>query len=583
MLARPLALPCLILVTAASIAAAVTTRPTAAAPAPPAAPPLPDSTVLARVNDRAIRADRFVDAYFASYGPVRPKPDSLGRVEFLNSMINKEVMALTALQVNKPLEFEDRTVMREHTERVLSNALYFRAVTESVVVSDEDVRKFYAQYGREQRYRRIGYDDPYTAAAAREQIIARKLAWNDAARRSPMFDAAHPDGDIGWIKRDVLDPRTASQVWDLAAGQISPVINAQDGFFLMQLVESRKVDLPAFEPMRRVLESQLRELAAADRASRLQTQVGARIGMAYDTTNIRWAAAKFHGVQAVKREGREMTLDLGEVGGDLEPADTSRVLARHRDGRFTLGDFVHEYNHQSPMMRQPVGDFETFRAQLDAIVLEPYMAEEARVRDLEKDPIVVAQVAQKREELLVDHLYADSVESRVYVSSADRHRYYDQHQAQFVTFASVRYAAIVRGSEAGADSVMARLKAGEKAENILHADSLAGFTSGSIKETRDEGHGGQYNKILFGELRPGQSTVVGPDKEGTWMVLQLLEFNPPRQLPYERVEPIIDESLQNIRSEEMLKALIKRLSKRYKIESHPEWVMRVRFQDPAGR
>ena len=283
----------------------------------------------------------------------------------------------------------------------------------------------------------------------------------------------------------------------------------------------------------------------------------------------------------MKQEGRQITLDLGDVGGDLEPADTARVLARHRDGRFTLGDFVREYNHQPPMMRQPVGDFESFRARLDAMVLEPYMAEEARARGLDKDPLVVAQVERKREELLVDHMYEDSVQTRVWIKPEERRRYYNDHLAQFITYPVARYAAIVRGSEAGADSVAARLTKGEKATDILRADSLAGMVSGSIKEARDEGRGGQYHKILFGELRPGQATVVGPDKDGTWLVLQLLAFDPGRQLPYEQVESLVDESLQNIRAEELLKALIKRLSKRYRIESHPALVMRIHLVDPT--
>jgi hypothetical protein len=305
--------------------------------------------------------------------------------------------------------------------------------------------------------------------------------------------------------------------------------------------------------------------------------------MVYDTTNIRWAAARFHDVQAVKQEGQEVTLNLGHVGGDLESADTARVLARHRDGRFTLGDFVHEYNHQPPMTRQPVGDFDAFRTRLDAFVLEPYMAEEARVRGLERDPLVVAQVERKREELLVEHLFEDSVQSRVWIKPEERRRYYDEHLAQYITYPVARYAAIVRESRAGADSVAARLRKGEKAADVLRADSLGGMVSGSIKETRDEGRGGQYHKILFGELRPGQATVVGPDKEGTWMVVQLLEFDPGRQLPYEQVELLVDESLQNIRAEEMLKALIERLRKRYRIESHPELVMRVHLADPTFR
>src|SRR4051812_21961249 len=69
----------------------------AKAPRAPAGPTLSDSTVLARVDDRKVLVADFNDAYFASDPQYRPHPDSLGRVEFLNSMVNKEVLGITAL------------------------------------------------------------------------------------------------------------------------------------------------------------------------------------------------------------------------------------------------------------------------------------------------------------------------------------------------------------------------------------------------------------------------------------------------------------------------------------------------------
>jgi len=584
MSARPLAVFSMLVLAVSTICGAATPATPAPSPAKPATPQfLPDSAVLARVADRSIRVDRFVDAYFASYAPVRPKPDSAGRVEFLGSMVNKDVLGLTALKINKPLTFEDRTTLKEYTDRTLSNALYRQAVLESVTVTEQDIQAVHAQYGFEEHYRKIRFDDPNLAASVRRQVTNHTIPWTEAVRRSSDFDPNHPDGDLGWIKREALDLRTAEMVWDLAPGAVSEVVTNPDGYFLMQLVERRTVAAPALEPMRITLTAQIRDVRAAKQADRLQAEIGRRIGIAYDSTNIRWSAAKFHGIQTVTREQQTMVLDLNGIGGDLEPADTSRVLARWNGGQYSLGAFVIEYNHQTPLLRQPVGDFEAFRTQLDAMVLEPYMADEARKRGLEKDQGVINVVELKREELMVDHLYEDSVQSKVRITPAERRKYYDQHVSSFTTYPSVRFAAITRRSEAGADSVMARLKKGETAVSILSADSLAGLHSGSIRDLRDEGRGGPYNKILFGELRPGQSTVIGPDKQGDWLVLQLLTFDPGHLLPFAQVESLVDESLQNIKAEAELKRLIARHSRNYKITSRPELVMRVNLVDPSGR
>src|SRR6185295_1872061 len=103
---------------------------------PPVAP-LPDTAVIARVQDRVITAKDFSEAWFDSDPQVRPQSDSLGRVEFLNSMVNKEILALVAKSVDRPLGFEDRTTLREHTNRVLTNVLYQRMVIDSIQITEQ--------------------------------------------------------------------------------------------------------------------------------------------------------------------------------------------------------------------------------------------------------------------------------------------------------------------------------------------------------------------------------------------------------------------------------------------------------------
>src|SRR5437899_767423 len=93
---------------------------------------LPDSAVLARVNDRIIRVGEFIERYYNSYAEYRPSHDSTGRVLFLNNMVKKEILADMARKANRPESFEDRVIMRQHTVRVLSNVLFQRAVLDSV-------------------------------------------------------------------------------------------------------------------------------------------------------------------------------------------------------------------------------------------------------------------------------------------------------------------------------------------------------------------------------------------------------------------------------------------------------------------
>jgi hypothetical protein len=146
----------------------------------------------------------------------------------------------------------------------------------------------------------------------------------------------------------------------------------------------------------------------------------------------------------------------------------------------------------------------------------------------------------------------------------------------------VEFAAITRPSKAGADSVERALRSGVTARQIVAADSAKGRISGTI-QTRHQGEQGPYHKALFEEMRPGDIQVRGPDRLGDYLVLQLMTYKEGRQLQFDEpeVQRMIDESLQNIVSDEALQAMIGRLKKRYEIAWRPELVMLIKLVDPT--
>ena len=64
-------------------------------------------------------------------------------------------------------------------------------------------------------------------------------------------------------------------------------------------------------------------------------------------------------------------------------------------------------------------------------------------------------------------------------------------------------------------------------------------------------------------------------------MIQLLSYEPGRQLSYQEAQDIVDESLMDSKSEERLKEFLARHRRRYRIEAHPELLMRVRLADPT--
>ena len=545
---------------------------------------LPDSTVIGRIDDRIFRVFEFRERWYASYMLDRPQNDSAGRFEFLNSMVSKEVLATLAREVNRPFTFEDRAKMRETRQRMLANAVFARFVSDSAQVTREDVQHLYDQGRLRLHVRHLVTDDPATAERARADVLARRLSWPLAVKTySTGRGDRGPDGDLGWLERTYFDPVPALEVFDLADSQFSGVFPSADGWQFVQVLERRVGPQAVFDVLARGLALEARQVKLARRVEQVRDQIRRRIGMAYDSTNISWASGLFADNERQKQStSSPRVIDLSGALPEFQPADTARVLARWKDGRLTLGDFLGAYNAIPPLQREKIGTFGTFRSTLDRFVFEPYMAELGSERGLDQDPLVTSQLSKTEEQIRVEHLFADSVESRLWVTPQERRQYYQDHQQQFTAWQNVQFAALARRTREGADSVVARLKAGEPAASILRADSLGGLNSGSIRSRREDDRGQPYHKILFEEMRPGNVEVVGPDLQGDYLVLQKLAHEPNRQMSYEEVQGLVDESLQNLKAEQAFKRFVARHRTRHRIELHPELLMRILLTDPTN-
>jgi hypothetical protein len=540
---------------------------------------LPDSAILGHVDGRVFRVREFVDRWFAAYLLDRPQPDSAGRAEFLNSMANKEVLAAVARQVNRPLTFEDRVPLRETQQRLLSNATFARLISDSVHCTPEEVQHLYQQSQYRLHLQRIVTADPTSAERARTDVVAKRLAWPEAVRRYSRTPGT--DDDLGWVRRDSLGPAAALEIFDLPDGGVSSVFHSGDGWWFVHVLGRRPDPHPYLQELGKLFAQEVLSVKLARRTEQVREQVRRHIGLSYDSTNIAWAASLFAETEAqtpAPSGTREVVIDLSGAIPDFQPADTSRVLARWRDGSFSLGAFLDRYNATPVPGRDKIGTFGDFRSTLDRFVLEPYMAELAIQRGLEHDPIVTDGMAKKEEQLRVEHLFRDSIEARLWVSSEERRQYYEQHLPDFFGLQSVTYAAFVTPSKTGADSLAARLRAGERAADILRADSLAGTVRGSIKR-EGERDTGEYHGLVFNEMREGDVHILGPDRKGECLVLQKLIHDPGHQLSLEEVMSVVDESVQNLKAERMLREFIARHRAGHDIELHPELVMRIRLVD----
>lgn len=544
---------------------------------------LPDSVVVLRVADRVTTVKDFIREWFGSYPEFRPMPDSAGRHAFLLSLRNRDILGMTALAQNRPLGFEDRIALREERSRSLTTAVYQRLVADSVVVTEDEVRDMYANWRYRHHLRHILVADRNAAELVRRELLSGRITWAAAvAKYSLAKNTAGPNGDLGWTTADKLAPEIVYHTYTLKPGGISVPFQTTDGWHIAQSIEREPYMLPGPEMMNRPIRDMFRNVRQAERSARLMATLRLQHGVVYDTAAAELAARQFVDTRNMVKEGTQATININGAVPEFTPADTARLLARwDNGGRFSIGDLVHAYSDIPPVMRPTLNRMDLLLTFTESVALEPFIASYGAQVGLEKDPLVTKPMQRKLEQLMVEHMYADSIGSRTFAPKEERQAYYKKNMPQFFTYPSVDFAAIYRPSKAGADSVERMLRSGIKATAIIEADSLKGLKSGSLQHRRQDEQGA-YQKVLFEEMRPGDIQVRGPDRQGDYIVLQLLAFDPGRQLSFEESDAMIAESLQNQKEEAALNAMIERLSKRYKITMYPERLPLIRLVDPAA-
>lgn len=539
---------------------------------------LPDDAVLARVGAETITAREFVEAWFNSLIEFRPKPDSAGFHEFLGSMINKIVLGRLAREVDKPLTFEDRHTLRTHEERVLSNVLFQRMVLDSIRITREHIAHAHEQFQLQLRLRQIVLPDEAGAEKVRRELLAGRIGWKDAVKKySTLYSEQNPEGDIGWKLRAGFDAIRGEQIFTLQPGEISTPVEDDDGFHLVQCVERRSYAGPALDAMYVQIEDQLRNAEISRRAGAFKAALAREVSMRYDTTVIRHAASQF----PETRDFSGGALNFDSRVPEFPPSDTSKVLATFEGGRLTIGDFVHAYDELPAIMRPPVNTLDGMVSQIQSIALEPHRVEIARSMGLERDSMTLALMEKRIEQMRVEQLYQDSIMSKVWVTTDERRAYYDENITGFFTYPKVHYVVMRTPRKSHADSLAARIGAGEPAADVLAAELAAGRVTGA-EEERQQNEPGPFHSIVFEQLRDGETTVAGPDEAGEYLVIHLVELDSGRQLGFAEAQGAIDESLQNIKAEALLKTLLARHRARHDIEEFPERLTRIRMVDPIS-
>ncbi len=537
--------------------------------APARATIVPDSTLLARVGSRTITAGLYIDNWVAGNALTRPAAaDSAGRRQFLDILVNRELLRLAALEHPHPLDFADQTQLAEWREEALRNALYKKLVADSVVITDDDIRHMHAIKSTLLRIRRITCRTQQECAGLRARW-ARGEPWSQLVKASVDTSTVRKNGYVGMQTYLNMGMGMAQEVYRLKDGAVSQPLYDR-GFWHLILVEGRhEMRSDPLESQYRSLREEVRRVKEAQFISRAEERFARERKVQYEADNLAFASRVFVKAAVVSFGIQGPEIDLTAVP-QFEPRDTSRVLATSLSGRMTLGGFLDEFLKLNPLARPSIQTPEDLIHAINNFLFPPYLLQLAKEMHLDQTEYFQGEMQRVTANIQVDKLYADSVEKRLRITAKDLQRFYEKNKNLYFTYPQEHLFWFYRPSKQWAGALADSLKHGSlEPIAAMKQDSLLGRPWSEERIAYTSGPN-DYRK-LFQEMKNGEVRVL-PDQQGA-TVLMRVELIPGRQLSYREAEALVDESVHNIKAEELLQSLLAKLRKRYPVTLYTRYLM----------
>ncbi len=191
-----------------------------------------------------------------------------------NDMLKKNNITLAEYQKRLAEEGQSiETVKKEIASQMLRMRLLRREVQGKIVVTDEEIGRYYDQHREEYEgkeavriFQILLAVPPATDAAARRKIAeqAQDIRRRIAAGDSPEAVIASGGGaiqaqDIGFIERGIVVPELEKAAFGLETGQISDVVETQLGYHILKATDRRGAGTKPLEVVRNEIKAKIED------------------------------------------------------------------------------------------------------------------------------------------------------------------------------------------------------------------------------------------------------------------------------------------------------------------------------------
>lgn len=529
---------------------------------------------LAKVGSRKITVGDFREAYMkVPPGYLPQATGEEGKRQFLDDLVNKELLVLEAYERELDKDEEVTSGMKRMEQQVLLRDLYNDQILEKSKVTDREIKARYEEMTRqdEVRARHVVVTDSLKAL----EVLKKARAGGDFAELAKEYSedpsTAALGGDLGFFAQEPEDSSEFFQwAFRLKPGEISEIFRTPFGWHIVKVEERRKRQLDPYEKLKTRLESMLIMTKRRDLATAFLNETREKHKFELKEDAIKKVA------DAVQACTTAVGATPEQISRQFPEAEKDLPLATMKEGNYTIGDFIGSLEAAQITSLPPTTGYEDVKSMVESEAITEPLVLEARRLGVHKKKNVKSDLARLKEEKMVDLLYGREVRDSVKVTDQEVYEYFTEHAEDYGTPAVFKVLKLVVDTQTTADSLAALARSGTDFKVLVRDNSIDAFSKRRDGETDITAGRDAIIDALIENAKIGEIAGPADTREG-FMLLKLLSKKPPVPTPLEMAWPHVQNDVRRMKEEEALQSLLERLRDNYKPEIDEEVLVEVKL------
>lgn len=538
---------------------------------------------VAKVADRVITLSIYEKTYFAVDEKFLPEDKGIeGRKEFLDTMINRDVMAIKADELGYD---KDPYVVQgmEAFKKVSLQSAYLKIkVADKINVTEKDLKAAYELYKTNLQIKQILVD---TRDEAEElyAMLEEGQDFESVCKEYSKGPEARSGGKVVNALWGTFEPAFQDELFSAPVGGYTKPLESPYGYFIIKVLAKNQPKRKSYEETKPDLEQLIRRQQEIRLTNEMSDQVRAKHNYEYYESNIRIvfdALPVDRPLTSPPDRSQEVYPLLS-----FEPRDLDKPLVSYDNKTITVRDFSDLYDRASffnrPRREYRFGGIKKFVVDIVMNEIVPIEMKESRI---EEEPTIALALQKKKEQFMVDKLFQDLIDKQTSVPPGELRKYYDDNLEQFRRPEERRLGIVLVGSRELAQEAYGKISGGENFERVsaeYSVDELTRDDRSGVKFVR-EGQNPDFDEPGFALENVGDVSEPFETSRG-WMIVKLFERRPERILPYEEAQSDISRALKTIKNEERLNSLLEKWRSEIDIEIFEDNLKKANLEEQPRR